>query len=279
MLKTTEGGVYSVRYDSVSELAADCETNPHERDGSPYPDFHGVESVEEAFDLARNGWAAELERTLNVAETAVTKVERDLELPTFSPEHGVAGSEVDIARFLDGTPENMIDYPLRPIVRAGRVITLCASISYSGSVETETIIRRGQAIAALALALSQLGYSCELWTDFTATENHRGDRGLMVQVRTLVKGAQDALDPERIAYAFAHPSMLRCLNFSPMRRAPHKYITALGLSRLGYPHDPIEDMPEGTLYTPCVLSDHDVPDADEQLVAWLKQLEIVPEDD
>jgi hypothetical protein len=38
---------------------------------------------------------------------------------------------------------------------------------------------------------------------------------------------------------------------------------------------PVEDLPQGTIYTQNIRSSEDVPDADEQLVAWLRQLEII----
>lgn len=271
MIAEERGNLYSASYSSVSELAAGA-------NGDKLPDFDpkfaGVKSIGQAVHFARDGWTTELDHTLEVAESAVSKVERDVELPTFTAEYDVAGCEVDVARFLDGTPENMIDYPLVPIVRAGRVITLCASISISGAVSAENIIKRGQTVAALAMVLSRLGYSCEIWADLTAS----GD-GHRVQIRTLVKGANDALDAERVVYALAHPSMLRVLGFAALRSAPDRWVSAIGYSSLGSPTNPIEDLPDGTIYLPCMLRNHDVPDADKEITRYLRQLEIIPEED
>ena len=262
--------------DSVSELAAKVKDNRRLLDTND-PEFTGVANHTEAFRLAREGWTAELARTMSVAEDAVSKVERDHEMPSFVAAHDVAGCEVDVARYLDGTPENMIDYPLTPIVKAGRVITLCASISYSGAIDEGTIRKRGQAIAALALALSQLGYSTEIYSEVCSSGHNDGRK--YVSVRTLVKGAQDALDAERIAYAVAHPSMLRVLNFAALRMAPSEFVDAIGYGSLGSPTNPVEDLPDGTLYLPCVRSSSDIPNADVQLVRWLTDLGIIhPED-
>ena len=278
MHSETVGDTHKIRFESVSELAAKVKDNRDLLDRNR-PDFTGVESHNEAFRLAREGWTDELARTMSVAEEAVTKVERDYELPSFVASYEVAGCEVDVARYLDGTPENMIDYPLTPIVKAGKVITLCASVSYSGAVDEETIRKRGQAIAALALALSQLGYSTEIYSEVCASGNYAGEGKKYVSVRTLVKGAQDALDAERIAYAVAHPSMLRVLNFAALRMAPQEFVDAIGYSSLGTPRNPVEDLPEGTLYTPCVRSSTDIPDADAQLVRWLTDLGIIHPDE
>jgi hypothetical protein len=271
MRKWEEGGkTFFVRFDSVREMADACERDPRLEENNE--EFTGVRSHAEAYKLAREGWAAELDDTLNVAESAVSKVEKEMAFPTFVAEHDVSGCEVDVARFLDGTPENMIDYPLREIVRAGKVITLCASVCYSAAIDKDVIAKRGQAAAALALALSKLGYSLEIYADFSTREKMTPDDFTRrASVRALVKGAQDAMDPEAIAYALCHPSMLRVLAFSAMKKMPSDYCWF----GLGVPNDPIEDLPEGTLYTPCVISSKNVPDADEQLVEWLRQLEII----
>jgi hypothetical protein len=142
----------------------------------------------------------------------------------------------------------------------------------SAAITPDVIIRRGQTVAALALALGQLGYSTEIWADWHAGSINGS--GKDVQIRTLVKGPQDALDPERVIYALAHPSMLRVLGFATIRTAPREWLKSIS-EGLGQPRNPIEDMPEGTIYLPCLRSNRDVPDAAEQLTEWLRQLEII----
>ena len=261
------GSLLKFRFDSVTDLVETLGSFP-EHWGNPFRAFHGVDSIQEAFELARDGWAEPLPRILQASEDAVSKVEQEHEVTSFTAVYDVAGCEVDVARYLDGTPENMIDYPLVPIVKAGRVITLCASVSVSGSVDVGALQRRGQATAALALALGRLGYSLEIYVDLTA---ERG--GKRLSIRTLLKGAQDALDVERSIYALAHPSMLRALYFTAIRMGSD-YGFNMGTS-LGTPENPVEDLPEGSLYLPCLRSERDVPDADEQLLAWLRELEII----
>lgn len=278
MRKETVGDVYRIRFDSLSDMAEHAAKHEHTvKDSEGRKSWTGVDTPAEAYELARNGWEAELTRALEVAESAVAKVERELPLASFVAEFDVAGCEVDVARFLDGTPENMIDYPLRAVVKAGRVITLCASFAYSAAVRAESIIRQGQAVTALALALSQLGYSTEIWSDWTTGDKSGSDR--RIQIRTMVKGPTDTLDPATILYAMAHPSMLRILGFEIMRGEVPPVWFRMVSEGLGPIKPTVEDLPEGTIYLPAIKSSHDVPDADEQLIAWLKQLEIVPEDD
>src|SRR5260221_137698 len=136
------------------------------------------------------------------------------------PVYDVSGDSVDIGRYLAGEPECMMDWPLQPTSAAGRVITLCASICYSGSIDAEVIIRRGQVITALALALSRLGHNVEMWADISAMQVGRGAQS---RFRILVKGADDTLDPARIMYAYAHPTMLRRLGFAVQCSQPGEF--------------------------------------------------------
>src|SRR5205807_109814 len=144
-------------YDSVSEIAAvglrnlsqylsGCEL----REG-----WHGVSSQKEARKLASEGWLSEAETALLIATEAVEFVEREHEMTSFHPLWDVTGCEVDVARYLANEPENMIDYEIVPTTRSGRVIVLCASVSYSCGVSVDNIKRRGHGIAALAFALSK----------------------------------------------------------------------------------------------------------------------------
>lgn len=274
--------VHRVQFDSLDELITVTEKDQRHGgwildNGSDDDEWLGedIRSIADGIKLARYGWPKELNRAMEVADAAVEKTERDVLQPAFVAEHDVAGCEVDVARYLDGTPENMIDYPLREIVKAGKVITLCFSVSMSAAIQGDTIVRRGHAIAALALALQRLGYSLEIWSDWTCTGAAGADT---VNIRTLIKGAGDALDAERLMYAVAHPSMLRMFHFSGARLVFDRKTLGYAWENMGYPANPIEDLPEGTIYCPSIRSASDVPDADEQLVRWLRELELIEEE-
>lgn len=275
-----DGDTLRMHFDSVHELSQYAATSTH-LDRSVSKRWEGVDSVEEAFELARDGWSAELNRAIQVAEDAVTKVERDYTMPSFVATHDVAGCEVDVARYLDGTPENMIDYPLTEIVKSGRVITLVAPIVVSASISPEVLARRGQVVVALAIALSRLGYSLEVWADYTVGGGLFGNGdGRRVELRTLVKGPTDPLDPAGLMFALAHPAMLRVLSFPAMKTLQHRKgrfagVVSVGLGPIA---QPVRNMPDGTLYLTPLKSAHDVPDADEQLVEWLKELELITDE-
>jgi hypothetical protein len=181
------------------------------------------------------------------------------------PVFDVSGDYVDVGRYLSGEPECMVDWPLQPTSAVGRVITLCAPVTWSGAVSDETIVRRGQVITALALALSRLGHNVELWADRTNT-SHSGAR--RTKIRVLVKGANDVLDPAKVLFAYAHPSMLHGLAWTYDRTWPQAFESAVQRR----PTDPDRDLPEGTIYLPALSSDHDVPDAHAALREFIAQL-------
>lgn len=277
---------YRATFDSVMELAEQAKAathdNPdkHGRDWISFAkvgrDWSGLRHSNEALTLARDGWTEHLAETLELVEHAVSKVEREDTFPAFLPAFDVSGAEVDVARYLDDEPECMIDYPLTEIVKAGKVITLCASVAYSGAIDSEDIIARGRVIAALALALERCGYGCEIWTDATMAED-LGRKGDRISARTMVKGARDVLDEAKILYALAHPSMLRVLSFAAWRIPAPKatYERIAGGWKLGYPAPPTQDLPEGTIYLPEVMSGESRKDLDSEIEQHLRDLGII----
>lgn len=263
---------HTLTYGSIIELAEVA--TRYKKDAIPIDvDFSGVSSWQEANDLAVNGWDTESAEAMRVAEDAISYATAEHNMPAFSTVWDVSGSEVDVARYLSSEPECMIDYELVPTPRNGRVIILCASVSISGAVSTTAIKRRGHVIAALAFALSRCGFAIELWADLSAT----GDNSKhTMQMRVLVKGANDELDPARIMFAFSHPAMLRVFGLAAMHDIPAEYHKALGVGdSYGKPKDPRQDLPEGTIYLPSVTRDRDIPDADTELKRHLTDLGIV----
>lgn len=264
----SKGGTFlQCRYDNMPEtIEAARQRIAHEHTYSQ--DWNMVESFEEGLAIARDGWHAELGDTLRVAEAAVEKVSKEFELTTFEAVHDVVGSTVDVGLYLSGDPECMIDMVLTPTVKQGRVITLCASISRSAHVDVGEIVARGRVVVALAIALSQLGYALEIWADMTTSTGP--DDKYVTQQRYLLQAAGEALDVERVMFGLAHPAMSRVVGFAIRDGQPGTFGTSSQK-----PINPVEDLPEGTLYLPCLFTPKPIKDTDKQLVAWLKQLGII----
>lgn len=264
-----------MRYESESpaKAAADAErlhtgrySNMHADEG---PDGNWALGVQfpAALELARHGWRDQLDATLEVAESAVQMADKEHMMDSFNePVWDVTGATVDVGAFLAGTPECMIDYPLSQTSKVGRIVTLVANCSASASIGADTILRRGQLIVALAMALGRLGHAVEMWAvNHTA---HKG--GGRCELNVKVKGVDDELDPAAVMFAYAHPAMLRRIVFGIREKKCDVYQhrpAATSESRF----------PEGTIFLPELLSHHDVPDADVFLRKYLGELGLLAE--
>lgn len=229
-----------------------------------------------AFTMAREGWDTYLQDTIDIARDAVETVEGTTEVDAFNPVWDVSGSLVDVGAFVSGDPECMIEIPPAKTTRFGRVVTLSASVSYSSSISEKTLIARGKVITALALELSRLGIGLELYADFSASGYGGGKKTL--HSRVLVKGPNDVLDPAKVLFAYAHPGMLRVLSLSAMHGLPANFKDALSVgSAYGMPSPPLEDLPDGTIYLPELLSDTQRPEAADELRRYMTELGLVNE--
>lgn len=198
-------------------------------------------------EAMRDGWEAELPEALDVAEGAVKETERELPAELFTPQWDVCGADVDMGRYLTGEPENMIDFPLAPMVKQGKVVTVCASFGALGGVSAEAKIAQGRVVTALAMTLGQLGYTTELWADYSGRHAGRG-QSTYNSIRVLVKGANDVIDPSKILAAYAHPGAQRRMGFVAMSLAPAPF-NKHGLGNQST-RAPKQDLPEGTIYLP-----------------------------
>lgn len=266
---------FHTEYASVADMAAVAAPYVANGDyrGWPNPEWIGVESWEEVEKLVANGWEDSAVECLDIAESAIESVQAEHEMPAFVPRFDVYGGYADVGRFLSGEPECMVDWEPIPTPKAGRVITLVSSVSALGHVSAESMRKRGYVAAALAFALSRMGFATELWADSSA---HGRSENNVCRTRVLVKGPNDELDPARIMFAYAHPAMMRALSLPSRHAFPEQWIKRMGIG-VGYGSsvNPKEDMPEGTIYLPCLRDEGLFEDTAAYLLAYLRVLGIV----
>lgn len=259
--------------DEYAEYAKSAPTSKGKR-SNHHPDssdeWHAYTTLKKAGELAKYGWTDKLQDTMRLVDSALKTTEQERPTVEWAPTYDVAGGECDIDRYLVGVPECMIEYPPMTVSKVGRVVTFCASTCYSGSQSAESVIRRGQAIAACALALLETGHAVELWADMSVSDKRT------VSHRVLVKGAHDVIDPSRIIFAYAHPAMLRQLFFAATFHLPSDWLSAISAGGgWGAPTKPVQDLPEGTIYLPELKYGQDVPDADKFIIQTLKDIGLV----
>jgi hypothetical protein len=231
--------------------------------------FAGCKSWQEVEDLCRNGWEKNLGETLDIVEAAVKLIEMDVD--QFEPQHNVYGADVDIAAAVAGLPEDMIDYPLTRVSNIGTTITVLCDVQCPAAVSAKSVEQRGQVIVALALALDSCGHQTELWLSDEYTKG--SSRAIF---RTLVKGPNDFIDPAKIMYAYAHPSVQRGLGFCAVAGLPAPWNKIAG--SYGYVSGITKNMPAGTLYIEPMFRNTDSPNLGVELRAYLAQLGLISED-
>lgn len=200
----------------------------------------GSASLDEASELATNGWADGIGRIVNLAERISEQVSRRIEA------HGMElweeGGEVDVAAYLDGERACMWTWAeqdnKRPIVR------VTVNIAAHSGITTEQYMFSGALAAALVDSLENAGRRVELQVHQTIAP-YTGHRDNLLTVGANLKDANDPVDLGAIAYAVAHPSMLRRTLFSVEEHAPKAYREAYGFSPgygYGYPRNTPEHL-------------------------------------
>lgn len=121
--------------------------------------------------------------------------------------YDVTGSMVDVAAFLSGTPECMIEFANVP--RETREVRIIVDGFVSAGVSTEMIFQRGIAVMAAILAVQAQGVAVTLDMATKETigyDNLRTQRGCVTLHRP-----GDAMDTSRLAFFLAHPAFIRLL--------------------------------------------------------------------
>jgi len=157
------------------------------------------------------------------AEARVAAIETDIGEgmnSSFQAVHDTAGAEVDIARFLAGEPECMIESTPIKVMRTGRVIKVAVPVCYPSTIDPQTVLDRGAAIMALVDAFSRMQHPVEIWAGCAIHDSHHSTPRKRLVYMVKVQSADQPLDMGRIMYALAHPTMLRQLFFSAEEQEP-----------------------------------------------------------
>ena len=188
-----------------------------------------------ALQLARDGWPEGEAALKRFSLPLVDRVSQMIERPYIV--YDVEGSEIDIARYLDGEPECWQRFEVRTTAGPGRrIIKIRINASASASVGPDTIRTRGAAVGALVELLELGGHGVQLDLCKSVATYPGKPASLGYSVR--LKDAEQPLDIPRIAYALVHPTSARRLGFAAYEQAPAPVRNAHGVKRggnYGYP--------------------------------------------
>lgn len=207
--------------------------------------WSGTNTWEENLALADVGWTEMTPKLVMAVEKCQNEVFRLL--PHLDVTRDYEGETFDMGEFMTGEPEYWRKWDHVGQEKPTVYITLnCAA---SCGIETGKIIRRGSAMISLCGALELLGYPVQI----TVLEWTRHGYGYGASQATVVpvKMPGEVMDYPRVAYAMAHPAMLRrsCFRVQEWPRF-YRDFGAYDGGSYGSPGDPNEEQLTELLQSP-----------------------------
>jgi hypothetical protein len=182
--------------------------------------FTGTSSYAEAKDLLLHGWPEGTARMRKLAGKLSPRLPKGLKRrmtyrPSVAPIGGTLGNIGAIAM---GMPcQYIARRPLGGLTKGNKIVRICLNIGASAGVSKETIEARGVTVLALVDCLIK----CQRTVDVTITAANRAHDA---QHRYLfswhVLPAGQAVNFDHLAFAMAHPSMLRRMKFAVTEHMP-----------------------------------------------------------
>lgn len=167
--------------------------------GLSWPDVEAV--------LTRDGWpegAAQMRDLGMELEHAI-----GMEMVSTEPYNHVSGNCVDVAAYLSGAPECMINMEHVQREGAGKVLSILCNLQAHFEVGSLEFMNRGAATMAVIDLLESAGYRLEVW-GLSGMSNFTEERVDVV----LLKAASEPVDTDRLAFALCNPAFERRAMFA-----------------------------------------------------------------
>lgn len=202
-------------FDSLYDMAQYAKANPKPLSSQEGTEsFTGSASLQEACDLAMQGWAEcrpEVDALVDDLEERIAGVLSD----HFVVQHDVTGADVNVGLFMSGEPECMMQFVQEPEARMGRVVKVLVNGVTNASTPKESILKRGAGVIALVNTLHLMGVGVELWFESPIVGTDKRTYSTVCKLHD----SEQPLDIDNVMFALAHPSMLRRLVFSVQERS------------------------------------------------------------
>lgn len=168
--------------------------------------FYGTDKMEQAIDLALNGWNEGVHKT----EEMYRKIMVANPLQKKPIRYGVAGAYPNVPRAIAGNPLNM---RLPDMARSRRrpVLTLISSMAVPWTITPQRFMNRAAIIASIVDIVESAGYSLDvISTAFSKGEDNKFHFRSTIQV----KNSNQPVDLTRLAFGVGHVSMFRRFIFA-----------------------------------------------------------------
>jgi hypothetical protein len=227
--------------------------------------WHGTATWPEAMELANKGWSEGVAKLEKLRAPMIEKLMPVILKPEIQYELVGTGG-LDMGRVMAGMPDPFMEWQdsETPVFGSGRqLVRIVLNCAASSGVDSDIIIARGAAVAALVDALEAAGRRVSV----VVAEAVNNFGGKTVTTMLLLKRPDAPLSIDTLTFAFAHPSMLRRLMFAAQERLPDADLRReFGFQRGGYYGMPTDVPPEerGDIYLGAMRygdSDFESPEA------------------
>lgn len=165
--------------------------------------WYGTDTLEEAVDLARNGW----KEGVNKAQSLLNRIKAEHPIQLKPKRYGIAGTHPDVPRAISGNPLNM--HQKDDAAGKRKIITLLSEMGASCGHGPEEFVNRAAVVAALIDAIEASGYACDVitYSNAISCDNHTSLHSC------IVKNSNQPVDIARLAFGLGHPGMFRRFAF------------------------------------------------------------------
>ena len=219
-----ERNTYRKAFDSLEECVSCACAEPVLSDGHRASRNHP--STEEwdhnaNFDhtvyQTNHGWPEGVQRMRAIAERIYNRIAPKVTVFQ-NTEHSVVGAMVDVATFLAGEPECMMDF-VTTEVKGIRHVDILVDLWSHFKIPGSAIINKGAAVLACIDALEHAGCTVSVTVGFSSAYEQT-----LVEFRVAVKAPGVPMDTDRLAFVLAHPAMLRRILFACIENCPPPHI-------------------------------------------------------
>lgn len=226
-------------YDSIKDFTEWLDNTKQTRRGAN----RNVAKKESDYRTTQTGTAtfAEANNLLQNGDTKLSKMIFDMSIKIkaksntgYTRANSIANSPQgftpNIGAYMTGHPNNMISIrqSFKPM---SKVINIVYNCSVSWMVKTNQMISAASKVACAISTLEAKGYRVNVYVGARNRSNERNAPKPEANILIKIKDAGKPLDPLRIAYPLAHPSMLRRHIFAFLERADWTMDKVYGMPR------------------------------------------------
>jgi hypothetical protein len=218
--------------------------------------YDGQATLEAAMAMARKGSVKEGLEGIAFAEDKIAEMQRDLIKQGFQWRYSDdTGSEIDVARYISGDDDYLVEFYLDDMTIGAPVVTLVIGSAVSCCISSSAIREHGKRLVALVDAIESTGKTVELWIDYLHADNYNASGNARTARQSiLLKAPGQFLDAGQMFHALTDSSMFRVIGFNAVGHYPDAWFNVLN-ENCSYGccvlkselHEP-QDYPEGTTY-------------------------------